>query len=134
MVNSFGDSWRKIWTDGRQLPKNAPPKWMGYSVGKWEDDYTFVVQTAGMDERSWLDNVGRPHSDTMRVEERFHRVDHDNMELTLTIDDPQFYTQPWMALNKLPLVLLPADFDMTETICSPAEVAAYNKQVSEGHK
>src|SRR5215467_6799821 len=58
----FGKTWRVIWTDGRELPKNPEPRWYGYSVGRWEDDYTFVVQTIGMDDRTWLDNAGNPHS------------------------------------------------------------------------
>jgi hypothetical protein len=102
-------------------------------VGQWVDDTTFVVETNGMDERTWLDNVGRPHSDALRVEERWHRVDHDNMQLTVTINDPKYYTQPWNALDKLPLRLMPADFDSTEIVCSPSEVAAYNKEISEQH-
>ena len=132
-VNQFGDNWRKIWTDGRELPKDAEPRWNGYSVGHWEDDYTFVVETIGSDDRSWLDNVGRPHSDAMKVTERFHRVDSNNMVLTLTIDDPKYYTQPWQPIKNLQMRLLPDDFDMTEIICSPTEVEAYNKTISEGH-
>ena len=73
------------------------PRWYGYSVGKWVDDYTFVVQTVGMSDKTWLDNAGRPHSSELKVEERFHRVDQDHLELTVTIDDPKMYTKPWLA-------------------------------------
>jgi hypothetical protein len=79
--------WRVIWTDGRPLPKDPDPRWYGYSVGRWEDDYTLVVQTIGMDERTWLDNAGNPHSFDLRVEERYRRVNMDRLELTVTIDD-----------------------------------------------
>src|SRR2546427_9800246 len=75
ILNQMFRTWRTIWTDGRELPKNPEPRWDGYSVGKWVDDYTFVVQTIGVDERTWLDNAGRPHSSELKVEERFHRVD-----------------------------------------------------------
>jgi hypothetical protein len=129
-VNQWYGNWRIIWTDGRELPKDPDPRWNGYSVGKWVDDYTFVVETAGMNPRSWLDHAGRPHSDALRVEERFHRVDHDNMELTVTIDDPKMYTQPWLGINKFPLHLLPSDFDMPELLCSPLDMAAYNRRIS----
>jgi hypothetical protein len=122
--------WRVIWADGRELPKDPDPTWDGYSTGKWVDDTTFVVQTNGTDERTWLDNAGRPHSDALRVEERFHRVDHDHMELTVTIDDPKFYTKPWLALNKQPFKLQPPDFSMSETQCSPSEMATYDSLVS----
>jgi hypothetical protein len=89
LLSPFYGNYRIIWTDGRELPKDPDPRWNGYSVGKWVDDYTFVVETVGLNPKSWLDHAGRPHSDALRVEERFHRVDHDNMELTVTIDDPK---------------------------------------------
>ena len=128
-LNQFYDNWRVIWTDGRELPREPDPRWNGYSIGKWVDDYTFVAQTVGLDERTWLDNAGRPHSSDMRVEERFHRVDYDTLELSVNIDDPKMYTQPWQALNKFVLHRLPDDFDPEEFICSPSEVAEYNKSV-----
>ena len=62
ILYQFGKIWRVIWTDGRELPRDPEPRWFGYSVGKWEDDYTFVVQTSGIDERTWVDRAGRPHS------------------------------------------------------------------------
>ena len=124
--------WRNIWADGRELPKEIlEPRWYGYSVGKWIDDYTFVVQTTGLDERTWIDNVGRPHSDELMVQETFHRVNHDIMELTLTINDPKMYTKPWNALNKLTLRLQPEWFDIREQLCSPSEAADYNKTVAD---
>jgi hypothetical protein len=125
-------TFRSIWTDGRAFPPDdlSEPRWYGYSIGKWEDDTTFVVETTGIDERTWIDNAGRPHSSDLRVEERFHRVNHDIMELTLTINDPKMYTKPWNALNKFPLRLQPADFDLREMICSPSEQAEFDKQVS----
>ena len=125
----FGKTWRVIWTDGRELPKNPEPRWYGYSVGRWEDDYTFVVQTVGMDDRTWLDNAGNPHSADMRVEERYHRTNRDTLELTVTISDPTIYTKPWAAYDKLPLKLMPPTTDMREMICSPTEAAAYKKLV-----
>ena len=128
-LNQFYGNFRVIWTDGRELPKDPEPRWNGYSVGKWVDDYTFVVETTGLNARSWLDHAGRPHSDALRVEERFHRVDHDNMELTVTITDPKMYAEPWQGLNKMPLHLQPAGFDMQEFLCSPIDIEEYNRQV-----
>jgi hypothetical protein len=122
--------WRVIWADGRELPRDPDPTWDGYSTGKWVDNTTFVVQTNGTDERTWLDNAGRPHSDALRVEERFHRVDHDHLELTVTIDDPKMYTKPWVALDKQAFKLQPPDFSMGETRCSPSEMAIYDSLVS----
>jgi len=125
--------WRNIWTDGRELPKEIlEPRWYGYSVGKWMDDYTFVVQTRGLDERTWIDNAGRPHSDELMVQETFHRVNQDIMELTLTINDPKMYTKPWNALDKFPLRLQPEWFDIREQVCAASEAADYNKTVAAG--
>ena len=129
MLYEFDKIWRVIWTDGREFPKDPEPRWFGYSVGKWVDDTTLVVQTIGTDERTWVDKAGRPHSGDLRIEERFHRVDHDHLELTVTIDDPKMYTKPWVAMDKFPFRLLPDDFDVREMICSPAETAEYNKVV-----
>lgn len=129
ILYEFDRIWRVIWTDGRELPKDLEPRWFGYSVGKWADDYTLVVQTSGIDERSWIDNVGRPHSGDLRVEERFHRVDQDHLEWTVTIDDPKMYTKPWVALDKLPFYLQPPSFDVREMICSPSESAEYDKLI-----
>jgi hypothetical protein len=129
-LNQFYNVYRILWTDGRELPKDPIPRYYGYSVGHWEDDYNFVVDTVGMDERTWLDNVGRPHSSALHVVERFHRVSRDILELTVTIDDPKMYSQPWVAVDKLKFHLLPADFDMGEMLCSPTEMENYKKQVA----
>jgi len=130
MLHMFEKRWRVIWTDGRQLPKDPDPRWYGYSVGRWEDDYTFVVQTVGMDDRTWVDNSGNPHSTALRVEERYHRVNQNTIELTVMIDDPQVYTKPWMARNRLPLRLMPPDTDIMEMIPSASEAQAYRQVIS----
>jgi hypothetical protein len=129
LLYQFGKVWRVIWTDGRELPKDPEPRWFGYSVGKWVDDYTFVVETLGTDERTWVDRAGRPHSADLRVEERFHRPDRDHLELSVTIDDPKMYTRPWVAMDKFRLELQPPTFDIRETIWSPSEFGEYNKLI-----
>ena len=131
VLYEFGRVWRVIWTDGRDFPKDAAPRWFGYSIGKWEDDYTFVVQTTGINDETWVDRAGRPHSPDLRVEERYHRVDQDTLELTVTIIDPKMYTKPWIALNKLPFKLQSPQFDVTEMMCSPSELAEYNKFIGD---
>ena len=122
--------WRVIWKDGRELPKDPESQWYGHSVGKWADDYTFVVETVGMDERTWLDNAGDPHSADMRVEERYRRLDRDTIELTVKIDDPKAYTEPWLARDKIRLKLQPPDTDYPEMICAPTEAEEYKKQIA----
>ena len=87
-------TFRQIFTDGRELPKDPQPSWLGYSVGKWEGD-TFVVDTIGINEKTWMDNAGRPHSDALHTIERYRRRSFGAMDVTLTIDDPKAYTRPW---------------------------------------
>jgi hypothetical protein len=120
--------WRTIWTDGRQLPADPDPRWYGYSVGRWEDDTTFVVTSNGTDERTWLDNGGNPHSDQLRVEERWHLLSKNRLELTVTLDDPKAYTRPWVALDKMQFVRLPPDTDLIEMMNSASEAQAVAAQ------
>lgn len=127
ILYEFNKKWRTIWADGRQLPKEfEEPRWWGYSVGRWTDDYTFVAESAGFDDRTWLDNAGRPHSDAMKVQEKYRRVDRDHLEMTIVVDDPKYYTKPWTALI-LSLRLQSPSFDIREMECAPSETAVYNK-------
>jgi hypothetical protein len=122
-------TFRTIWTD-RELPKAAEitePRWFGYSVGKWTDPTTLVVTTTGLDESTWIDNVGRPHSDQLVVEETYHRVDELNIELTVKITDPVMYTQPWYPLKNFRLGMNSADFDIREMICAVSQQALFNQ-------
>lgn len=105
--------YRQIFTDGRPLPKNAQPTWMGYSIGHWEDD-AFVVETIGQNGKTWLDMRGLPGTEALRVIERFTRPRIGHMDIEVTIDDPTAYTKPWKA--KLAWTLLP-DTDLIESIC-----------------
>lgn len=130
MLYMFEKRWRVIWTDGRQLPADPDPRWYGYSVGRWEDDTTFVVQSNGTDDRTWLDNAGNPHTLNLRVEERYHRASRDVLELTVTITDPEYYTKPWTPRNKLPMRLLPPTTDLMEMIPSATEAALYAREIS----
>src|SRR5881296_4099173 len=130
MLYMFERRWRVIWTDGRQLPKDPDPRWYGYSVGRWEDDYTLVVQSFGLDDRTWLDNAGNPHSTSMRVEERYHRVDRQTLELTVTLEDSLIYTRPWTPLSKLRIRLMPNDTDLMEMVPSASEAQAYRKEIA----
>lgn len=96
-IFEYDHTIRRIHTDGRALPDDPELSWMGTSVGKWEDDYTFVVDTNGLNERTWLDRVGHPHSSQLHVNERFHRVNLDHLEITWTMTDPKAMVKPWKA-------------------------------------
>jgi hypothetical protein len=96
-----GRTWRDLWTDGRKLPgDNAEARWFGYAVAHWDGD-TFVVNSMGYDDRSWLDQYGSPHSDQLRIEERYHRPDHDHLEMFLDMTDPMTYTGTWKGDKKI---------------------------------
>lgn len=137
ILYEYDKRWRDIWIDGRELPQMVDggvmaggtykeSRWYGYSVGKWTDDYTLVVQTVGMmpADRVWLDSTGRPISDAAKVTEVFRRVDSDHMEWTETIDDPKVYTKPWMSM-KILFKLADPHTDVLEMYCSPVEMQQY---------
>jgi len=139
MLYNFDNRWRMIWTDGRPLPKVVDggveidgeyreARWMGYSVGRWIDDYTLEVVTVGTmpEDRVWLDNTGRPISDKARITERFRRLDNDTLEWSETIDDPKIYTRPWDTM-KLRMTLQDPRIDLMTRYCSPVELDNYNK-------
>jgi len=85
---------RRIWTDGRTNRQGLPPAWFGHSVGRW-DGNTFIADTTGFRQDTWLDGDGTPHSEALRFVERFRRVDRNTLEVDFTVDDPEAYTKPW---------------------------------------
>jgi hypothetical protein len=134
ILNQYQKVWREVWTDGRALPKNVgiadgpDPRWYGYSVGHWDGDNTLVVETTGMNASSWVDRRGYPHSVNAHVEERYTRPNHNNIDLTVTLDDPKMYTKPWVvATNHFKWIPDQAD---EEQVCVPSEALLYLKAVA----
>jgi len=121
--------YRTIWTDGRSLPKDADPTWYGYAIGHWEGDDTFVVESDGFRDSTWLGSSGYPHSEDMLVTERYHRVDHDNIRYDITVTDPKAYTQPIVGPHRI-MKLRPKD-EMLEEICVPSEEKSFADRVAE---
>jgi hypothetical protein len=78
----------------REHPKNIPPSYYGHSIGRWEGE-TLVVDTTGFTESFWIDREGLPHTEKLRMIEKFTRIDMNNMKYEVTIDDPGAYTTPW---------------------------------------
>lgn len=113
MLHESRTIYRQIFTDGRKLPKDPQPTWMGYSIGHWEED-TFVVETIGQNGRTWLDMRGLPASPATKVTERYKRPSIGRMTIDVTIDDPESYTKPWNV--QLVWRLLP-DAELIESIC-----------------
>jgi hypothetical protein len=109
--------FRQIFMDGRSFPADPQPSWLGYSIGRWEGDW-LVVETVGFNGKGPLDAMGHPHSDAMRLKERFHRRDFGHMETEITVDDPKTYSKP--VTIKVNQRLLP-DTDLIESFCTEAE-------------
>jgi len=113
-----GDTFfRQVFTDGRKLPDDPQPSWLGYSVGKWDGD-SLVVDTIGFNDRGPLDAMGHFHSDQMRLTERIHRRDFGHMEMELTVTDSKTFTQP--VTVQVNFRLLP-DTELIESFCSEGE-------------
>ena len=116
----FDDSlhYRQMFTDGRGFPTDAAPTWYGYSIAKWDGD-SLVVDTTGLNEGTWLDDGGHPHSDALHVTERFRRRTAGTMDIEITIDDSKAYVRPWTAI--VGFELLP-DTDLSEHVCAAHSV------------
>jgi hypothetical protein len=121
-------AWRQIWTDGRSHPKDLAPTWMGDSIGKWNGD-TFVVDTIGFNEKSWLDFYGDPHSEDMHLIERYKRMDHDTMTLQLIVEDPKAYTATWAGDTKTYKLLKGKKAYMDELPCIPEEEDSFTNRI-----
>lgn len=87
---------RRIYLDGRKLPENYPASYMGFSTGRYDGD-TLVVETSGLNDLTWLDRTGIPHSDALRVTERIRRAAQDTLEISFLFDDPKAFAKPWEA-------------------------------------
>jgi hypothetical protein len=109
--------FRQIFLDGRKPVEGAVPRWMGYSTGRWEGN-ELVVDTVGLTDQSWLDGMGHPHTDRLRVIERFRRPDAGHLEIETTIDDPGAYTKP--ITFTVTATLVPDD-DLLEYFCTENE-------------
>ena len=96
MLFEYDHFVRRIYTDGRPHDSEQGPLWMGDSIGKWEGD-TLVVDTTNFNDKTFIDRVGRPHSDALHLVERMRRIDPNSLEIAFTIDDPKAYTKPWGA-------------------------------------
>ncbi len=118
--------WRTIWTDGRPLPDYDEAAFHGYAIGRWEGD-TLVVESTGFDERAWLDQYGSPHSESMRLTERWRRVDRETIELNMTIQDPKTYTKTLVSGTKT--FKLQRNAEIVEEHCVPSEELSFNKRV-----
>ena len=112
LYEAFGQ-FRQFFMDGRALPKDPNPSWLGYSVARWDGD-TLVVESTGFNGKAWLDQLGHPSTEALHVTERFHRRDFGHMDITSTIEDPGAYTKPWTYTQPL---ALQTDTELMEEVC-----------------
>ncbi len=133
VLHQYQRIWRYVWMDGRELPKSfdtkdgVPSRWYGYSVGHWDGDYTLVIDTVGVNDQSWLDKAGHPHSVNAHIQERYTRVDHNHMQMVASVDDPTVYTKPFV-LAKNEYRWIP-DQEAEEQICVPSEMIRYMETI-----
>jgi len=107
-------TYRQIFLDGRALETAPNPSWMGYSVGHWDGD-SLVVESFGFNDRTWLDHDGHPHTDALRMTERYRRRDFGNLDVDVTLSDPAVYAKPWTVSVRAELA---ADTEMIEWVCN----------------
>jgi hypothetical protein len=110
-------TYRQIFLDGRALETNPNPSWMGYSVGHWEGA-TLVVESFGFNDRTWLDRDGHPHSEALRMTERYRRPDFGHLEIEVTLNDPAVYAHPWTVALRAEL---DADTELLEAVCNETD-------------
>jgi hypothetical protein len=123
-------NYREIWTNNITLPEDPDPRWYGWAVGKWQGD-TFVINSKGYNPKNWLDNFGHPQSENMTMEERWTRTAYDTLELTMKINDPDYYKTPWVSAKPQVFKLqMPVDRSIIgEEFCVPSEEESFNANV-----
>ena len=104
--------FRQIFTDGREHPEDPNPNWLGHSIGWWEDD-VLVVDTVGFNDRGWT-GLTHPRSEEFHVVERYKRTGYGEMQLVLTIEDPNVYLEPWV--QEIPVYFTPGE-ELLEFVC-----------------
>jgi hypothetical protein len=120
MLFEYDHFSRHIYLDRREHGKELDLAWMGDSIGWWEGD-TLVVDTADLNDKTWLDQVGHPHSDALHVVERIRRIDHYTLQDDVTIDDPKAYKKTWTGRQ---IFKLKPTWHLLEYVCTDDAVGA----------
>ncbi|MDH3420656.1 MAG: DUF6152 family protein [Gammaproteobacteria bacterium] len=130
IVYEFQHHVRQIYTDGRGRAEGRPASWMGQAVGHWEDD-VLVVETTDFNDNTWIDRRGVPHSDQLRVTERFRREAEDRLVVDITVEDPIAFTAPWTTQRLFDSV----NWTLAESVCvdtaSFEEFSEFEREVLE---
>lgn len=112
-------TFRQIFLDGHTLNADLQPTWMGYSKGRWEQD-TLIVETTGFNDKTWLDDAGHPHSEQMKVTERFRRPTFGQLLVEITVEDAKAYAKPWTVTQAFQVI---ADGELIEYVCNENNLA-----------
>lgn len=126
----YYDNWREIWTDGRKIPDDLDPDYMGYSTGRWEGD-TFVVESAAYNGKQFLTWSGFPLSESMHQTERWQRVDQDTLKIVFTFDDPKNYSKPWSVTA---FWKLKKDWVLDAHPCTLSAIKEYDERLNHADK
>jgi hypothetical protein len=136
VLHQYQRIWRYVWMDGKHplptkfdVPGGVPSRYYGYSIGRWEGDNTLVINTVGVNDSTWLDKAGHPHSVDAKIEERYTRVDHNHLQMVVTVEDPKVFTKPFV-LSKNDYRWVP-DQEAEEQMCVPSEMINYMKTISD---
>jgi hypothetical protein len=113
VLNEMNAGYRQVFSDGRPLPKDPNPAWQGYSSANWAGD-TFVIDTIGLRDDTWIDWNGSVLTEAARVREEIRRPDFGHLEIRVTVDDPKAYTKPWTVTLKERIVV---DAELIDEIC-----------------
>jgi len=99
MILSSKQEVRHIYLTDKHSP-NVKPSWYGESIGRYEGD-TLIVDTVGIDERTWVDGFGTPHTKDLHVIERFSLIEDGRvLEANVRVDDPGAFTMPWSGIQR----------------------------------
>ncbi|MCU1337579.1 MAG: hypothetical protein JWO19_3160 [Bryobacterales bacterium] len=113
-------SYRQVFLDGRPHLDDPGPLWMGDSIGKWDGD-TLVVDTINLNDKTWLNGQGVPHSEDLHVVERFRRPDLGHLEIEITMEDAKTFTKPHTFTRTY---LLRPTWEIQEYVCNEFNVDA----------
>ena len=126
----YYDNWREIFTDGRKMPADFDPEYMGYSTGRWEGD-TFVVESSAYNGKAFLTWQGFPISESLHQTERWQRIDADTLKIVFTFDDPVNYSQPWSITG---FWKLKKGWVMDAHPCTLSAIKEYDERVNHADK
>ena len=123
-------TYRQIHMDGRTLEAEPIlPSWLGYSTGHFEGD-VLVVESNGFNDKSWLTREGLPHTDKLKITERYTRHDFGHMTLEITYEDAGVFTEPVQATVDMELRV---DSDILEIVCTESQTSQshYNGEITQ---